>query len=79
MILIMIEKLFSQRKINDFMGMSLDKLFPVPPLGNLLTYGQNGDKYLSQRKTRKSPLFPYQMTSEDSTSFNPPPPLNSPV
>ena len=73
---IMIRNLFSERKISDFIGHvtpSVYTLFPVPLSGNPLTNGQHGDKYLSQRKSSKQPLFPYQMTSEDSANSAPPP------
>ena len=71
----MIRNLFSERKISDFIGHvtpSVYTLFPVPLSGNPLTNGQHGDKYLSQRKSSKQPLFPYQMTSEDSANSAPP-------
>ena len=34
--------------------------------------GDDRDKYLSQRKSSKKPLFPCQITTEDSAIFEPP-------
>ena len=48
------------------MGHVTRLVVPSSPSGGPLTYGHRGEKYLTERKSSKQPLFPRQMTSEDS-------------